>query len=147
LVAGPGFDPRRSAVVQGNAPQLESRPAHNLLDRVDIARYEESRVDLHTDSATRSLLVLADANYPGWSAYIDGHTAPILTTNAMFRGVELDAGAHEVAFVYEPTSFRIGAAITALALLVGCLLLAMSVRASRRRPPPALVAINSYRLG
>jgi uncharacterized membrane protein YfhO len=79
-----------------------------------------------------ALLVLSDANYPGWLAYVDGSPAPILTANGMFRAVELQPGDHVVEFLYDPTVFRLGAGITALTLALGGFALAASLRSRRR---------------
>ena len=81
-------------------------------------------------------LVLRDACYPGWTASItasDGAVskAPIECTDVMFRAVSLPAGARSVEFTYEPTSLRIGAALSALGLLVWAALLTVADRLRR----------------
>ena len=53
-------------------------------------------------------LVLTDLSYPGWKAYVNGHEAPILHANYLFRAVRLSPGESEVRFEYQPTSFRLG---------------------------------------
>jgi uncharacterized membrane protein YfhO len=63
-------------------------------------------------------LVLTDTYYPGWRATVDGQPAEILEANHAFRAVQLDRGEHTVTFEYEPLSFRLGAWLTLLALVV-----------------------------
>ena len=58
------------------------------------------------------MLVLADANFPGWVARIDGKEAPILRADYLFRGVLVPAGEHDVAFAYEPRPLALGLLIT-----------------------------------
>ncbi|MDD5382530.1 MAG: YfhO family protein, partial [Candidatus Margulisbacteria bacterium] len=53
--------------------------------------------------------------YPGWKAYVDGREARIYRANYMFRAVPLPPGKHEVEFVYDPLSFKLGAIVSSLA--------------------------------
>lgn len=66
------------------------------------------RVNFKTRATHPSVLVFADANYPGWRAFANGKPAYMETANFLFRGVEVPAGDSEIEMVYEPQSFRIG---------------------------------------
>jgi hypothetical protein len=79
---------------------------------VDLA--ERVAADVNSDAA--GILVLADLNYPGWTASVDGHPAPILAADGYLRAVALSPGAHRVEFRYRPLSFYAGAAVSLLAL-------------------------------
>ncbi|MCP5041655.1 MAG: YfhO family protein, partial [bacterium] len=57
-------------------------------------------------------LVLNDAFYPGWKAYVDGHEVEILRANSIFRAVAVAADANEVRFEYAPESFKVGLAVS-----------------------------------
>jgi len=61
--------------------------------------------------------VLTDAYYPGWRALVDGLETPIYRADLLFRAVYLPAGQHRVEFIYDPLSFKLGAAISLAALL------------------------------
>ncbi|MFW6189392.1 MAG: YfhO family protein [Planctomycetota bacterium] len=63
-------------------------------------------------------LVLADQHYPGWRVEVDGEPARLLRADYMLRAVRLGAGEHTVRFRYRPASFRLGAGLTALGLLL-----------------------------
>jgi uncharacterized membrane protein YfhO len=60
---------------------------------------------------------LTDAHYPGWRALADSLETPIYRADLLFRAVYLPAGQHRVEFVYDPLSFKLGAAISLTALL------------------------------
>jgi uncharacterized membrane protein YfhO len=60
-------------------------------------------------------LVLADQNYPGWTASVDGSSRPIYTADYLLRAVQLDAGRHHVAFHFLPTNYWLNLGITLLA--------------------------------
>jgi hypothetical protein len=67
-------------------------------------------------------LVLADAYYPGWHAYLDDERADIAPADHAFRAVFVPAGRHIVDFRYEPGSLRVGAVVSGLAWLVFAML-------------------------
>jgi uncharacterized membrane protein YfhO len=62
---------------------------------------------------------------------VDGTAAPISRANVLFRAIPVPTGEHVVELVYEPTSLRLGSAISAGSMLVG--LAAWWVSARRRR--------------
>lgn len=71
-------------------------------------------------------LLLADAFYPGWRAWVDGAPTPIYRADYVLRAVPLGPGAHQVEFRYEPVWFRLGcwvsgAAWAGMALGLACL--------------------------
>ena len=127
----PEFRPREEAVLIGgaDAPGGPAAGAGDPADEVSISSYEAERVVLSAACAARCLLVLPDLHYPGWHARVDGREAPIERTNAIFRGVWLEPGAHEVVFRFAPASFRIGMALFGAALVA----LAAAGAASLRR--------------
>jgi hypothetical protein len=100
-----------------------------------VVSYESQRVRIEAETPTAAVLMLNDANYPGWRAYVNGRQAPILSADYLFRGVLLPAGRSVVEFSYEPGSFRLGLAISfaALAALGG---IAVLSRRRREAAPP-----------
>jgi hypothetical protein len=86
-------------------------------DEVEILSYEAERVVISANLAEEGYLVLTDAYYPGWRALADGLETPIYRANLLFRAVYLPAGQHRIEFVYDPRSFKMGAAISLTALL------------------------------
>jgi hypothetical protein len=116
----PRFRPREEAVLIGTGPPgAASAPTEagaGAPDAVALVAHEAERVVVRAECAARCLLVLPDLHYPGWRARVDGRDAPIERANAIFRGVWLEPGAHEVVFRFEPASFRVGTALCAASL-------------------------------
>lgn len=94
---------------------LKSGPAE-MNKAADISQYDSQHVRIETHCDTPVVLMLNDANYPGWRAYVDGKLAPVVKANYLFRGVILLPGKHVVEFSYEPLSFRLGLMISIGAL-------------------------------
>ncbi|MEO6060760.1 MAG: hypothetical protein ABIQ99_02345 [Thermoflexales bacterium] len=97
--------------------------------------------------ASAGRLVLRDACYPGWVAWVDGVPVSIACFEGLFRAVELGPGAREVVFAYEPASVRIGLLLSGVGLVVWVALMAWFGRFAakaaiqriwKRFPPPTL---------
>jgi uncharacterized membrane protein YfhO len=86
-------------------------------------------VDLEVNCQKGGDLVLSDNYYPGWKAFVDGRAAVIKRVKYLFRGVEVPEGKHQVRFIYDPASVKIGALISAAALLalIGLMILSGKV--------------------
>jgi hypothetical protein len=84
--------------------------------RAHISRYGAERVVIDATASRRSLLILNDVYYPGWTATVDGRAAPIARVDYLLRGVALTPGTHRVVMVYRPASWRDGLVISLVAL-------------------------------
>jgi hypothetical protein len=71
-------------------------------------------------------LVVGDAPYPGWRAYVDGRSTPILPANLAMQTIALPPGEHEVILRYEPGTVRRGAMVSLVALALAFLGLAFA---------------------
>jgi len=75
-------------------------PKNDALPTASILDYREQEVTIEAEGP--GTLVLADSWYPGWTATVDGAPAVIQKADLLFRGVDLDAGTHQVVFRYDP---------------------------------------------
>lgn len=82
-----------------------------------ITDYTPMKVELTAEMASPGFLVLSDIWYPGWKAFVNDKEVKIYRANHAFRAVELVEGRHNVKFVYDPISFKLGAWISLLTLL------------------------------
>jgi uncharacterized membrane protein YfhO len=54
------------------------------------------------------MLVVSQARFPGWHAWVDGKKAPVLRVNGIVQGVPVAAGVHRVELVYRAPGLRLG---------------------------------------
>jgi hypothetical protein len=74
-------------------------------------------------------IVVSNAAWKGWRAYVNGKRTEIQRANVAFQSVHVGAGRSEVRLVYRPQSFVVGRAVTLATLLV---ILAVAVLRRRR---------------
>ncbi|QIN83586.1 YfhO family protein [Rubrobacter tropicus] len=123
-------DPRQTALLERPPPDLE-RPADPSADRATVTKYEADQIELETSTGARGLLVLSEAYYPAWKAYVDGQPVPLYAADHVLRAVPVPAGEHTVELRYESWSLRTGMAIS----LGSCLALVGLVAARARHRP------------
>ena len=99
-------------------------PGKTARGGASISTSDPRKVQITARAPEPGYLILTDTYYPGWRAYVDGVDTPIYQANYLFRAVPLNAGDHEVRFVYRPRTFAVGAALS-LAILSALILTAL----------------------
>lgn len=128
-----GFDVRQQVLLEDNSAY---RAALKAVPKVSVPQPQALQPQftaLHNNSLSLSLesdrsgyLVLADQAYPGWKAYDNGQTVPLLKANYFQRALRLGPGSHRIEFRFEPRSFVWGRWISGLTLLLMLLLLGLT---------------------
>jgi hypothetical protein len=113
----------------GAQPTQTARGLQRADEQVRLVDEQPERVVLSVRASAPGYLLLADAWYPGWIARVDGADTPIHRADLIFRAVPVSAGTHEIVFEYRPTTFYVGAALSAVGLLSVMGMLAQSRRA------------------
>jgi hypothetical protein len=111
------YDLSSSALVacdEGKDAQTVAAPG-----KAEIERFEPGRVviGVEAEGPSSAFLVVSQPDYPGWSATVGGEPARILRANGLVQGVWVPPGRHRVELEYRPPSFRVGLALSSLALL------------------------------
>ena len=115
----PTFDPARTVLLAEGAPRMGGTGAVTILSQTP------ERLRLRVNANAPSTLVLADAWYPGWQAWLDPkenesvrQSLPIHRADLFLRAISIPAGEHELLLEFRPAPLRWGAIITACALLL-----------------------------
>ncbi len=96
----------------------EAAPGGEVVSVVD----EVNAVTVSVQAEADGWLALADTDYPGWTATVDGQPAEIQRANLAFRAVQVPAGAQEVRFEYRPGWLLPGTVVSVISLVVMILL-------------------------
>jgi hypothetical protein len=117
LLHGGRIDVRHEVVVAG----CEGVPAVGPTDDAASATIRSAapgRVVVEATTGAPAYLVLADAWFPGWRAWVDGAEQTVWRADHALRAVWLPPGRHRVEFGYAPASFRYGLVVSGAAALV-----------------------------
>jgi hypothetical protein len=112
---GESWSPLQTALVESTTG-IQFGKTSESPGQAKITTLEPNSVEVRTETSGPALLVLSANHYPGWRAYVDGHSAHVMRVNYNLRGVAVPAGNHSVAFVYWPKSVLIGLVISLLTL-------------------------------
>jgi hypothetical protein len=108
---------------------------------VSFSRSEPNRIELHTRNSQPGFLVLSEAYYRGWDAWVDGQRTPVERVNYTLRGIAVPPGEHRIEFVFRAPTFRDGAIYSllgALLLMAGTLVSRMGTGRLWHLVPPRL---------
>jgi hypothetical protein len=130
VVLSEPFNPMAQVVLVGSEEKANWGRA-NGGDSVRFVGDRTKRWELEVELGSAGYLVTNLPWFPGWKARVDGAAAPIVRANYAFQAVPVARGKHRVELVYQPASFWIGAAISALTAAV---LTAVCVRARLAAP-------------
>lgn len=110
LLSDPQFDPRQTATLD--------TPLSGLASGAQVGAIWSSpgRLGMDVFAPGPSLLVISEIYTPGWRAFVDGRPVSILRADAVLQAVVLPAGARYVELIYLPTTFIVGAVISAVTL-------------------------------
>jgi hypothetical protein len=129
------FDPAETILLEEETANLPEEKLGE--DEVEISKdsYFDNLISIKTQSASAGFLFLSDNYYPGWRAFIDGQETKIYRANYTFRAVFVPQGEHQVKFLFQPQSFKIGLGISIFTLLALIGLSSHEVIRSRRNSP------------
>jgi hypothetical protein len=136
LLFDPGHDPTRVVLLDREAPAAAGStgvPARSPGATIIGERTTELTLQADVGSGG-GFLTLLDSFDPDWRVTVDGRPATLLRANVLFRAVRLAPGRHEVRFLYRPTAFFVGLAISLLSAVVIVVACVLELRIRRRSP-------------
>jgi hypothetical protein len=140
----PNFDPREEAVVESSADS--QLPPVWSTGSISVLSYSPARIELESSCPGRAFLVAADANYPGWKAYVDGTRTQLFYADVAFRGIVAPAGKHRIVMRFEPGILWPSGALSVLswAVFLLCLLQSRGSKAASPRDSRGLASEARY---
>ena len=105
--------PPETVVLSRQGPPGSGEPA-----QLEVLQDDPERIRVAVDAAGNGYVVVADALQDGWQAEVDGAPAPLVDADHAGVAVFVRTGHHEVTLSYRPPGLKLGAAISAISLLV-----------------------------
>lgn len=112
-------------------PQLSISTQSTGITVPQIVEYKPGSIKIKTESNNNSLLFISDAYDPDWIVEIDNQKSKLLRAHYALTAVAVPAGTHDIAFSYQPQSFRNGVIISFSAM--AALLLVCAYMISKKR--------------
>jgi len=116
-LAAPDFDPRQTVYLPMEARALvtvsNASPA-----RISVREFSAHKVRLEIEASKPALVVIAQSFYHNWRAWVAGRPARLLRANHAFQALEIPAGRHQVALIYQDRVFHCGSLISLIAAAV-----------------------------
>jgi hypothetical protein len=113
-LASPDYDPAAVALTSepgaaGTYPGAEACLLRWIRDDPD-------RLTMDVEAPDRAFVVVADADFPGWTSSLDGLPLRIARVNYLVRGVIIPAGTHRLEMRYVPEGWAASQSTTRAAL-------------------------------
>jgi hypothetical protein len=106
--------------------------------RLQVLTAMSTRYAFKTSAVRPVWLFVADANYPGWTASIDGRDVPVLSAQILGKAVAVPPGDHVVTIQFRSLSLLLGLGISGFTLIAVALMLMY-----RRSPRPPTAGLNN----
>ena len=113
-------NPKHIAVPQPCNQDTNSK-ADATLSRIQLRNSSDTEYRVSVTSHNGGWLFLADANYPGWMATVDGKNVPLFSAQILGKAVPFPDGLHDVVFKFRSSSFHTGLLISLLTLAISSL--------------------------
>ena len=130
----PRFDETKGVLVSTPPPPPAGVPGLPVSPSATFIEDGLNRVVIRATTPNDGFLSLWDSYNPDWHVDVDGHPAPLMRVNAVFRGVHLVTGDHIVTFTYHPARLYLGAQVSVVTALALLLWIAWGMRRARGAP-------------
>jgi len=111
----PDFDATSTAIL-AREPDCLIGPAPAVEGSVALEESKAGYWQITTNSDSGALLLIAESDYPGWQAKVDGEHAEKYRAYTTIRSICVPAGEHLVEWLYQPRSFLAGGIISLITI-------------------------------
>lgn len=117
LPDGTRFAPADMAVVSADDQPRAADTFDTGNRTATVEEIADSRIVVNAETSGGGFLVLSEAFYPGWRAWIDDAETHVYRADSALQGVVLPPGRHRVSFELRSRTLAVGRALSVLALI------------------------------
>lgn len=123
------FDPAAVAFVDERfKASVPFTPVYDSTATIKLLENKNDEINYEFNAATNQFVVFSEIYYPkGWDAFIDGKKTAYCKTDYVLRGLAVPAGKHNIKFVFDPPSFRVGETISRYANIFSVLFVLLCI--------------------
>lgn len=117
------FDPKQVAFVDERFKSaVPFTPVYDSTATIRLIKNDNDEIKYEFNAASNQFAVFSEVYYPaGWEAYIDGKKTPYCKADYALRGLAIPAGKHNIDFIFDPASVRVGESISRYAYIISVL--------------------------
>lgn len=119
-----------ATVDSGTELELPDVPPAGARGDAEVIEADGDVVEIRVSTTHAALVIVAQPDYPGWTATVDGGAADVIEADGAFAAVAVPAGEHLVRLRYRPTHLNAAAILTVAGVI---LLLATWIAGRRER--------------
>jgi hypothetical protein len=98
-----------TAIVDESYAKEVKQPTWDSLSTIKQTSFSNDTIVYQANCTTAQFAVFSEIYYPkGWNAYIDDKLVSYVNCNYILRGLSVPAGNHQIKFVFEPTTVKLG---------------------------------------
>jgi hypothetical protein len=121
LLFNTNFDGRKVVALPPGVRKVVQ--ATNQIDaRLSRLQFSANRISAEVSARQPVMVVIAQAYYHPWRAFVDGKSTPLWRANYAFQALQVPAGVHRVELIYHDVMFTVGAIISLITLVATLLL-------------------------
>ena len=113
---GDNFEPLRTVYLPLEA-RGRVRASDQAKARIVSSQFSPHRLEFEVEADAPAMVVVAQAFYHPWQAYVDGQPARLWRANYACQALEVPPGKHQVRLAYEDKMFRGGMLLSLTAML------------------------------
>lgn len=110
------FDYKKTVILEEKINTLLNK--EKILGETKEIKSKNDEIIIKVKTDNPCFLVLSENYFPGWKVFVDGKQKKLFRANYFMQAVFLSSGFHKVKFMYSPFSFKIGAFISCITLLI-----------------------------
>ena len=122
MLADKDFMTKRYAILEKNESKFEIAGTGDY-KAVKITHNSPNNIVIEDEFDNNGFVVVSDANYNGWKAYVDGQETEIYDAYYILKSVYIEKGNHKIEFLYEPLSYKIGLYLSILSFMAVLLMI------------------------
>jgi len=111
ILADSNFDARHTIILQ-KPPDNDLSNSSGQDATATITEFKPESFTIDVNTPGDGTLSIANVDYPGWSATVDGQASDISRAYGALQAVFVPAGEHTVRLVFDPISYHIGAIVS-----------------------------------
>ena len=119
LIFSAEIDLSNEIILEGKPEKLGELCSESKESQIQILDERAGYLKIQADLLDRGWIFWSQTWFPGWYIKIDGvRKGTALRANYLFMAAEVPLGMHQVEFIYSPESFKLGAVLSSVMLML-----------------------------